>query len=98
MWESPTFKTAACLILITATCIVFPRPRAYSAATWGAKDQTMKADGLVDAPDVLFRSHPTGRLIVGEAKSRHDKGSSRPYELYQSCSSCMFDRMFSTRL
>ncbi len=47
-------------------------------ATW-----SLRADGLVGNPDVLFRDRGNGRLIVGEAKSRHHRGSVTPYERYQ---------------
>ncbi len=39
-------------------------------ATW-----SLRADGLVGNPDVLFRDRGNGRLIVGEAKGRHYRGS-----------------------
>ena len=44
---------------------------------------SLRADGLVGNPDALFRDRGNGRLIVGEAKSRHYKGSVTPYERYQ---------------
>ena len=44
---------------------------------------SLRADGLVGNPDVLFRDRANGRPIVGEAKSRHYKGSVTPYERYQ---------------
>ncbi len=47
-------------------------------ATW-----SLRADGLVGNPDALFRDRANGRLIVGEAKSRHYRGSVTPYERYQ---------------
>ena len=47
-------------------------------ATW-----SMRADGLVGNPDVIFRDRASRRLVVGEAKSRHCKGDVTPYERYQ---------------
>ena len=47
-------------------------------ATW-----SLRADGLVGIPDVIFRDRRSGHLIVGEAKSRHWKGAVTPYEHYQ---------------
>lgn len=47
-------------------------------ATW-----SMRADGLVRNPDVIFRDRSARRLIVGEAKSRHCKGDVTLYEHYQ---------------
>ena len=47
-------------------------------ATW-----SMRADGLIGNPDVIFRDRNSRRLIVGEAKSRHFKGDVTPYERYQ---------------
>lgn len=47
-------------------------------ATW-----SLRADGLVGNPDALFRDRTSGRFIVGEAKSRHYRGSITPYERYQ---------------
>ena len=47
-------------------------------ATW-----SIRADGLVGNPDVIFRDRSARRLVVGEAKSRHCKGDITPYERYQ---------------
>ena len=46
-------------------------------------NKALLADGLVGNPDVLFRDNRTRQVIVGEAKSRHYKGSVTPYERYQ---------------
>ncbi len=44
---------------------------------------SLRADGLVGNPDVLVRDRATRHLVVGEAKSRHFRGSITPYERYQ---------------
>ncbi len=46
-------------------------------------DRRLLADGLVGAPDVLFRDRRRRLIIVGEAKSRHYTGEVTPYERYQ---------------
>ena len=47
-------------------------------STW-----SLRADGLVGKPDVIFRDRTARCLVVGEAKSRHCKGDITPYERYQ---------------
>ena len=44
---------------------------------------SLRADGLAGNPDVIFRERATRHIIIGEAKSRHYRGSITPYELYQ---------------
>ena len=46
-------------------------------------NKALLADGLAGSPDVLFRDDRTRQVIVGEAKSRHFKGTVTPYERYQ---------------
>ena len=46
-------------------------------------DRALRADDLAGNPDVLFRDDRNRRIIVGEAKSRHFKGTVTPYERYQ---------------
>ena len=43
----------------------------------------MVVDGLVGASDAIFRMRRTGGIIIGEAKSRHYRGSITPYERHQ---------------
>ena len=43
----------------------------------------MVVDGLAGAPDVIFRIRGTGAIVMGEAKSRHYRGSITPYERHQ---------------
>ena len=46
-------------------------------------DRRLIADGLVGSPDVLFRDRRRRQIVVGEAKSRHYRGSITTYERYQ---------------
>ena len=46
-------------------------------------NKALLADGLAGNPDVLFRDGRTRQVIVGEAKSRHFKGTVTSYERYQ---------------
>ena len=43
----------------------------------------MVVDGLVGAPDVIFRIRRTGGIVIAEAKSRHYRGSITAYERHQ---------------
>ena len=43
----------------------------------------MVVDGLAGAPDVIFRMRGTGGIVIGEAKSRHYRGTITPYERHQ---------------
>ena len=43
----------------------------------------MVVDGHVGVPDVIFRMRRTGAIVIGEAKSRHYRGSITPYERHQ---------------
>ena len=43
----------------------------------------LRADGVVGAPDAIFRHNESGTIVVGEAKRRRYRGTTSDYELYQ---------------
>ena len=50
----------------------------------GGRDKLfLRGDGVVGAPDAVFRRRSDGEIVVGEAKSRRYRGSVSTYERYQ---------------